>query len=107
MTSVKAFEIFQVVLRKPKLILCSHFIFIFCSTKPCSTSGKGASKGRKSEKEKNKDKEKEKDKGKSDKGQQCDKSKVNEIPRIAINGFGRIGRMVMRVAAEHSCPLEV
>lgn len=26
---------------------------------------------------------------------------------MGINGFGRIGRMVMRVATEHSCPLEV
>lgn len=90
--------------------MSTFYLFKCCySTKPCSASGKGAAKGRKSEKEKEKgkDKDKDKDKGKTDKTQQCDKSKVNEIPRIAINGFGRIGRMVMRVAAEHSCPLEV
>ncbi|XP_046673100.1 glyceraldehyde-3-phosphate dehydrogenase-like isoform X1 [Homalodisca vitripennis] len=28
-------------------------------------------------------------------------------PKIAINGFGRIGRLALRIAVEHGCPLEI
>ncbi|XP_054268003.1 glyceraldehyde-3-phosphate dehydrogenase-like [Macrosteles quadrilineatus] len=44
--------------------------------------------------------------GKTEEGSGEDKG-ISEYPRIGINGFGRIGRMVMRIAAEHGCPLEI
>jgi len=49
----------------------------------------------------------EKSKSEKPKTDKKEKSKVKKVPKIAINGFGRIGRMVMRVAVEHSCPLEI
>ncbi|KAG8312321.1 hypothetical protein J6590_026773 [Homalodisca vitripennis] len=33
--------------------------------------------------------------------------KDDSVPRIGINGFGRIGRTALRIAVEHGCPLEI
>uniref|UniRef100_A0A1B6L149 glyceraldehyde-3-phosphate dehydrogenase (NADP(+)) (phosphorylating) n=1 Tax=Graphocephala atropunctata TaxID=36148 RepID=A0A1B6L149_9HEMI len=40
--------------------------------------------------------------------EQCDSGdQEDSVPRIAINGFGRIGRTALRIAVEHGCPLEI
>lgn len=34
-------------------------------------------------------------------------SQTNNLPRVAINGFGRIGRQILRIALEQNAPLDI